>query len=105
LVVYLRVPVQEAHRLVGLKSSRAYTSLKRDIQEADIKHLEQTAIIYDRLATETNWARIDCFSTVSSVLLSPEEIHGAILQAVETRILSQVSPAPGEDELKRKVPL
>src|SRR6266481_9498694 len=65
LVVYLRVPVAEAHRLVGLKSARAYTSLKRDIQEADIKHLEQTAIIYDRLATETNWVRIDWTSTAS----------------------------------------
>jgi len=51
LVAYLHVPVAEAHRLIGLKSARAYTSLKRDIQEADIKHLEQTAIIYDRLAT------------------------------------------------------
>jgi dTMP kinase len=105
LVVYLRVPVQEAHRLVGLKSARAYTSLKRDIQEADIKHLEQTAIIYDRLATEANWVRIDCFSKVSSVLLPPEEIHHAVLQALETRILSQASPVPGDDALKRKVPL
>jgi dTMP kinase len=105
LVVYLRVPVQEAHRLVGLKSARAYTSLKRDIQEADIKHLEQTAIIYDRLATESNWVRIDCFSEVSSVLLAPEEIHRAVLQAVETRIPSQASPVPGEEALKRKVPL
>ena len=96
LVVYLRVPVQEAHRLVGLKSARAYTSLKRDIQEADIKHLEQTAIIYDRLATESNWVRIDCFSEVSSVLLVPGEIHRAVLQAVETRILSQASPVPGK---------
>lgn len=92
LVVYLRVPVAEAHRLVGLKSARAYTSLKRDIQEADIKHLEQTAIIYDRLATEANWVRIDCINTGSGVLHSPEEINRAVLQAVETRILSQASP-------------
>jgi dTMP kinase len=91
LVIYLRVPVQEAHRLVGLKSARGYTSLKRDIQEADIKHLEQTAIIYDRLATEANWARINCFNSVSGVLYSPEEIHRAVLQAVEARILSQAS--------------
>jgi dTMP kinase len=90
LVVYLRVPVAEAHRMVGLKSSRAYTSLKRDIQEADMKHLEQTAIIYDRLATEANWARIDCIDTASGALYSPEEIHRAVLRAVETRILSQV---------------
>ena len=91
LVVYLRVPVAEAHRLVALKSARAYTTLKRDIQEADIKHLEETAIIYDRLATEANWARIDCINTSSGVLYSPEEIHRAVLTAVETRVLSQAS--------------
>jgi dTMP kinase len=89
LVVYLQVPVAEAHRLVGLKSARAYTSLKRDIHEADITHLEQTATIYDRLATAANWARIDCINTATGALYSPEEIHGAVLQAVESRILSQ----------------
>jgi dTMP kinase len=91
LVIYLRVPVQEAHRLVGLKSTRAYTNLKRDIQEADIKHLEQTALIYDRLATEPNWVRIDCVNEANGVLNSPEEIHRAVLRAVESRILSQAS--------------
>jgi dTMP kinase len=91
LVIFLRVPVTEAHRLVGLKSARAYTNLKRDIQEADIKHLEETAIIYDRLATEPNWARIDCINTATGALLSPEEVHRAVLQAVETRALSQAS--------------
>lgn len=91
LVVYLRVPVAEAHRLVGLKAARAYTNLKRDIQEADIKHLEETAIIYDRLATEANWARIDCINTGSGALRSPEEIHRAVLQEVESRVLSRAS--------------
>ena len=102
LVIYLRVPVAEAHRLVGLKSARAYTSLKRDIQEADITHLEQTATIYDRLATEANWTRIECMSAASGVLHSPEEIHRAVLRTAETRILSQTSPGPGIDVLKRK---
>jgi dTMP kinase len=102
LVVYLRVPVHEAQRLVGQKSARTYTNLKRDIQEADIKHLEQTAIIYDRLATEANWVRIDCSNTVSGVLYSPEEIHRAVLQAVETRVLSQASPVRGEDAMRGK---
>lgn len=91
LVVYLRVPVAEAHRLVGLKSTRAYTNLKRDIQEADIKHLEQTATIYDRLATEANWARIDCINAASGALYAPEEIHRAVLQAVESRVLPRAS--------------
>src|ERR1700688_1014324 len=102
LVVFLSVPVAEAHRLVGLKSERAYTNMKRDIQEADIKHLEQTAIIYDRLATEANWVRIDCMNAVSSVLYSPEEIHLAVLQAVEARVMSQASPVRGDDAVKRK---
>ena len=90
LVIYLRVPVAEAHRLIGLKSERAYTSMKRDIQEADIEHLEQTATIYDRLAAEANWARIDCTDTASGVLHSPEEIHRAVLRTVESRVLPQV---------------
>jgi dTMP kinase len=102
LVVYLRVPVAEAHRLVGLKTARAYTNLKRDIQEADIKHLEQTAIIYDRLATESNWVRIDCINTASGVLYSPEEIHRGVLQAVENRVLSQASPVRGNDAMTKK---
>lgn len=90
LVIYLRVPVAEAHRLIGLKSERAYTSLKRDIQEADIKHLEQTAKIYDGLATATNWACIDCLNAASGVLQPPTQIHRSVLQVVESRVLSQV---------------
>jgi dTMP kinase len=91
LVVYLRVPAAEAHRLIGLKSARSYTSLRRDILEADVKHLEQTALIYDRLATEANWARIDCTDPVSGGLHSPEEIHRVLLNTVDSRVLSQLS--------------
>jgi len=89
LVIYLRVPVAEAYRLIGMKSARAYTALKHDIQEADIRHLEQTALIYDLLATEPNWARIDCVKPDSGDLYSPGEIHRAVFQAVESRILSE----------------
>ncbi|MBZ5660556.1 MAG: thymidylate kinase [Acidobacteriia bacterium] len=89
LVIYLRVPVAEAHRLVGLKSARAYTTRQRDILEADIAHLEQTANTYEKLATESNWMRIDCTDTHSGELHSPEEIHQAVLGAVESRALSQ----------------
>jgi dTMP kinase len=105
LVVFLRVPVAEADRLVGLKAARAYTQRKRDIQEADRKHLEQTALIYDRLATEANWARIDCIDASTGVLYSPEEIHRAALQVVEARVLSTVSPGPAVGTSKRKMPL
>ena len=99
LVVYLRVPAAEAHRLIGLKSARVYTSLRHDILEADVTHLEQTAMIYDCLATETNWVRIDCTNPVSGGLYSPEEIHRVLLNTVDSRILSQASAEQraGED--------
>ena len=91
LVIYLRVPAVQAHRLVALKAARSYTTLQRDILEADISHLEQTAITYDRLATESNWIRIDCTDPISGGLFSPEEIHRAVLGAVESRVFTQGS--------------
>ena len=89
LVVYLRIPAPEAYRLIGLKAPRSYTSLRHDILEGDVTHLEQTAGIYDRLATEPNWVRIDCTNLASGILYSPEEIHRAVLNAVESRVISQ----------------
>ena len=99
LVVYLRVPFTEAHRLVGMKPARDYTSLRHDILEADITHLEQTALIYDRLATKKNWVRIDCANPVSGGLYSPEEIHRVLLDTVDKRVLSKLSAEQraGED--------
>jgi dTMP kinase len=91
LVIYLRAPVAEAHRLVGLKSARGYTNRKRDIQEADLRHLEETAKLYDHLATQVNWARIDCYNPATGELSAPDEIHRAVIEVVETRILSNAS--------------
>lgn len=91
LVIYLHVPVVQAHRLVGLKAARSYTPLERDILEANISHLEQTAIAYEQLATESNWVRIDCADAGSGAMHSPEQIHREVLQAVESRILARAS--------------
>jgi dTMP kinase len=89
LVLYVRLPVAEAHRLVGMKEARSYTTSRRDLQEADVRHLEQAALIYERLATQPNWATIECSAAASdtaSVLLSPEQIHAAVLATVGTRL-------------------
>jgi len=88
LVIYLRLPAVEAHRLVGLKAAREYTSRQRDLQEADVRHLEQAALVYDRLATEPNWVTVECFDAVARQLRPPEGIHGAVLAAVEARLLN-----------------
>jgi dTMP kinase len=94
LIIYLRLPVAEAHRLIGLKAPRTYTSRRHDILEADLSHLEHTAAIYGRLATGPNWVRIDCTDPVSGTLHSPEEIHRALLNAVESRVLSRAAAKP-----------
>ena len=87
LVIYLRVPVAEAHRLVGQKAARDYTRLRRDILESDIAHLEAAAEVYDQLAQQPNWVRIECFDAKAGALRSPDAIHAEILNAIETRFL------------------
>ena len=89
LVLYMRMNVAEAHRLVGLKQSREYTSLKRDLHEADTSHLQKAAAIYDHLALQTNWTTIEC--TVSDAanapnMLSPEEIHAQVTASIDSRV-------------------
>ena len=87
LVIYLRIPVAEAHRLVGEKGARNYTKLRRDILESDIAHLEAAAEVYDELARQPHWMRIECFDANASALRSPDAIHAEILSAIETRFL------------------
>jgi dTMP kinase len=91
LGVYLRVPAAEAQRRVGLKSVRNYTPRRRDLQEEDVRHLEQAAKLYDQLVTQPNWVGIECVDPPTGVLSSPEKIHRDVMAAVESRIFSRVS--------------
>ena len=84
LVLYMRVPAPEAQRMVGRKGARKYTSRKRDLQEADLRHLEQAALVYDRLATEANWRTLECWDSEKKSLRPPEAIHAEVLAAVDS---------------------
>jgi dTMP kinase len=90
LVIYLRLPVAEAHRLVGRKGARDYTKSRRDLQEADVTHLEAASQVYDELARQPNWITIECFNTASGALREPAEIHAEITAAVDARTHSAV---------------
>jgi dTMP kinase len=87
LVIYLHVPVAEAHRLIGEKSARHYTSLRRDLQEADLEHLEAAAAVYDGLSRQPNWVKIECMDSAGT-LRPPAAIHQDVLAAAEARISS-----------------
>lgn len=86
LVLYLRVPINEAQRLVGQKAARSYTEKRHDIQEADETHLEAAANVYETLSHQPNWATIDCWDAASSTLRSPESIHTEILSSIDARL-------------------
>jgi dTMP kinase len=87
LVIYLRLPVTEAQRLVGMKEAREYTTKQRDLQEADQKHLEQAALVYESLAMDPNWVTVNCAAASgksdANGLMSVESIQGAVIAAVD----------------------
>jgi len=98
LVLYMRLPVTEAQRLVAMKPPREYTAQQRDLQEADTAHLEQAALVYDRLALEPNWVTIECAQASTNEdfsagrLRDPEAIHQDVLAAILAR-LPELLPA------------
>lgn len=102
LVIYLRVPAAQAQRLVGKKAARQYTVRKRDLQEANLSHLQQASAVYDRLARQPNWFRLDCVDVegrsrrATTHLRTPETIHQEILEAIEKRVLLGLKSAAGD---------
>lgn len=86
LAIYLRVSVDEAHRLVGEKAARDYTNRRRDLQEADRGHLAAAAEVYDELAHQPNWVMVDCVERATEQIRSPESIHGEIMAVIAERL-------------------
>ena len=82
LVLYLRVPPQQAQTLVAKKSTRTYTESEHDILEADLQHLQGAMDMYDVLAKRSNWKTIQCFDTAKQVMRAPDEIAAEVLATV-----------------------
>lgn len=90
LVIYLRVPVEEAYRLIGEKAARDYTTRRRDLQEASHAHLAAAADVYDQLARQSNWVKIECADEVSGNLRPPAAINEEILSVVGAKIQTAI---------------
>jgi dTMP kinase len=88
LVIYLRVPVAQAHSLIAQKGVRDYTNRRHDLQEADVEHLKAAAEVYEELARQSHWLKIDCFDAGAGALRAPAEIHEEILDAVAAQLSS-----------------
>jgi dTMP kinase len=95
LILYLRVPPAAAQTLVTQKSARSYTSSKQDILEANLRHLEDAAEMYDQLSRCAPWVTIQCFETARKFMRSPVEISAEIFAAVEPLLV-----APSSQEVR-----
>ena len=91
LVVYLHLGAAEAQKLIGKKAAREYTALRHDLQESNLTHLERAVEVYDGLAKGANWVPIECFDARAGKLKSVEEIHKAVLAAVDSVLHLTVS--------------
>ncbi len=89
-VVYLRVPPSEAQKLVNLKAQRTYTTAKHDLLEASLRHLQEAADMYDRLACESPWVTVECFDEAQGTMRSPAAIAQDVWAAVQSVITTQV---------------
>jgi dTMP kinase len=93
LVILLRRTPAEAQEMVGKKSIRSYTERKHDLQESNLTHLEQAALVYEQLAASANWATVQCTRSEGGSLLSPEAIHQQVMAAVDSRMLPRWAAA------------
>ncbi len=90
LILYLRVPPAEAQKLVVKKTPRPYTTAKLDLQEGNLRHLEDAAEMYDMLSRSRPWATIQCYDAERGSIRLPEEISAEMLEAVQTVLAPKV---------------
>ena len=95
LVVYLRVPPEQAQKLVKQKAARNYTSATHDIQEASLQHLKSAAEVFDSLAAHAPWTTIQCFDTMRNAMRLQDEISAEILAVVEAALTRQPTTKGG----------
>ena len=92
LNVVLRVPAKTAQKLVDQKAQRGYTDKKRDLHEADLKHLEIAVEVYDDLCKlfPKDFTQINCVQ--KGELQSITSVNNLIWQTIEPRL-----PAPSKE--------
>lgn len=98
----LRVPAETAQQLVDKKESRDYTDKKRDLHEADLKHLETAVEVYDDLCElfPKDFERIDCVR--DGQLLDIDTIHKIIWEKVNPMLTPLSSDKSSDETLLNK---
>lgn len=81
--IVLRVPAEIAQQLVDQKNERSYTDKKRDIHEADLRHLQRAVEVYDDLCHlfPKDFLRIDCVR--SGKLMNIDQVEDMVWHTVQ----------------------
>ena len=79
----LRVPADIAQNMVDQKETRSYTDKKRDIHEADIKHLTKSVQVYDDMCQlfPRDFQRIDCIR--GGAMMSKQIINDLLWESIQ----------------------
>lgn len=83
LSLVLHVPADVAQKQVDKKGERRYTDKRRDLHEADLKHLERSVEVYDDMCQlfPKDFARLDCVR--SGQLLGVDEIGNLLWEKIK----------------------
>lgn len=79
--IILHVPAAIAQRLVDRKGRRDYIRRKRDLHEADLKHLQAAERTYLEIARRFGYSIVEC--APKGKMLTPEAIHEQIWKIVD----------------------
>lgn len=99
--IILRVDAPVAQRLVDQKEARDYTDKKRDLHEADLKHLERAVEVYDDLCKlfPKDFKAIDCVR--NDQILPLETIHNLLWENIQP-MLPEKQPETTNNKLETK---
>jgi len=88
ITIFLHLPVEMGQKLVDKKGKRAYLAeKKRDLHEANLKHLKEAEKMYLELAKKfKHWVKIECLDEKGETL-SRKKIHQKILFLLQKRNL------------------
>lgn len=81
LTVFLELPVEDAQRLIALKTPRSYTDQAADIQESNASYLERVSAGYQLLANDESWRRVACIGPDG--LRSIDDISDEVWRVIE----------------------
>lgn len=83
LTIFLDLAPIYSKKLVHTKKPRSYTIKKEDIQEGNIKYMEEVYSIYKQLSNADDWRTVNCYHKNEDRIRTIQEISIDIISIIE----------------------